>query len=84
MLIVVMVQIKQFLPAPKYASNLLGYKFPQSSRAPRPPKRCLLHILPPHPLHHQLAAHGRGPAVLCLARVCAVTTVGGRCSIRSL
>ena len=38
MLIVVMVQIKQFLsscgglPAPKYASNLLGYKFPRSSR----------------------------------------------------
>ena len=38
MLIVVMVQIKQFLsscgglPAPEYASNLLGYKFPRSSR----------------------------------------------------
>ena len=52
--------------------------------APRPPKRCPLHILPPHPLHHQLAAHGRSPAVLCLARVRAVTTVGGRCGIRSL
>jgi hypothetical protein len=36
MLIVVMVQIKQFLPAPKYASNLLGYKFPWSSRGVPP------------------------------------------------